>query len=176
MSSRIPADQSTGSVRATPSPNDKSELIAVREIADFDFEGRGDIRGSRVLSSDSQLVGVVDALFADRHTKALRYLGVTLVTSVDLSRGGSAGAVLVPVGAASRPGDQRAVVLRSLSAKQLESAPRILNRSFDRADEIATLVAYGMATSTDAAAPAEYEGPHFDERRLFATSGIERGA
>lgn len=166
LSGDIAVEAAAQAAKAAARANGNSELIRVRELADFDLgEERVDVRGWQVYSHDAQLVGLVDALFVDMRTRAVRYLGVSLT---DSRTNLPTGMVLAPIGAASRPGDRRVVVLNALSATQLAGAPRIRNRPVTRADENATLAAYGMATSRDVPSGQLYSGPNFDERRLFA--------
>jgi len=142
-----------------------TELLRAREISGFTWsEPRLDIRGWQVYSHDAQVVGSVESLFVDMRTRVVRYLGVALSdpdTNLPL------GMVLVPVGAAARCGDRRAIALSALSTAQLAAAPRIRSRPITRADEDATLAAYGMATSRDVHASDLYTGPNFSEQRLF---------
>ena len=80
--------------------------------------------------------------------------------------------MLVPVGCARRYDERPAVVLTSLSVRQLIRAPRIPSRALTRADEDATLAAYGMFTSLELPGEAFYDSPAFSEQLLFAAIGL----
>jgi hypothetical protein len=142
-----------------------SQLLRLREMSRFTLgERRFDVRGWQVYSHDAELVGLVDSLFVDMHARTVRYVGIALS---DTRTGGTAGTVLVPVGAAARPRDRRVLVLSAISAAQLAGAPRVGNRPITRADEDAALATFAMATSRDVGVASLYDGPNFDETRLF---------
>jgi hypothetical protein len=142
-----------------------SELLRAKEMAGFSFgPSRVDIRGWPVHANDGIPVGSVECLFVDMRAKAVRYLGVALHDAGTTSAGGT---VLVPVGTASRVAGERVIVLNALSSERLAAAPRLPNRPVTRTDENAALRVYGMATWRDVSPADLYDGPNFDERRLF---------
>ena len=149
-----------------------SALLRAKEIPGFNLGDRVDVRGWTVYASDATLVGSVASLFVDMHTRAVRYLGVSLVDSrTNLPDG----MVLVPIGSASRPVGRRVVVLNTLSSLQLASAPRVPNRPVTEADENAVLAVYGMEIAHNAGTE-RYGGPMFAEHRLFGGARGTRAA
>jgi len=151
-------------VASNQSIDKSSELLRAKEMSGFSFGAlRVDIRGWPVYANDGMLIGSVESLFVDMRAKAVRYLGVALHDETHVT----SGTVLVPVGTASRVADERFIVLNALSSEQVASAPRIPNRPVNRNDENATLRVYGMATWRDVSPADLYDGPNFDERRLF---------
>lgn len=142
-----------------------SELLLAREMSGFILgDQQVDVRGWRVYANDAELVGRVESLFVDIHTRVVRYLGVALT---DPKSRLPTGTVLVPVGMATRPLDRRVVLLNGLSATQLALAPRTFARPVTRADEDAVLAAYGMATSLEICAADFYARPAFTEEQLL---------
>ena len=142
-----------------------SHLLRAREMPDFVIDDNGvDVRGWRVYSRDAQLVGHVNALYVDMRSNVVRYLGIALA---DEDTGAGMGSVLIPVGAAARPGDRRVVVLSTISSHQLATAPRVMRRAITRADEDAVLAAYGIPTSRDIGDRDLYATPAFSATRLF---------
>lgn len=165
VAARANARRARNSGRATRATKRESHVRRAREMFGFAFDShRVDVRGWNVYSRDAQLVGAVESLFVDTHTKAVRYLGIA---ACDSGSAAPRGTVVVPVGLALRPVDRRVVVLDSLSAAQIASAPRLANRALTRADEYAALAALGVATSSDVDMPNLYTGARFAERALF---------
>jgi sporulation protein YlmC with PRC-barrel domain len=156
-----------------------SDLLRAKEMFGFSFgSARVDIRGWAVYANDGRRIGSVESLFVDMRAKAVRYLGVwlhdeTRATDAAHATHSPGGRVLVPVGTASRV-DDGSVVLNALSSEQVDAAPRIPNRPVTRTDENATLRAYGMATWRDVSPADLYDGPNFDERRLFGERPTSR--
>lgn len=151
-----------------------SELLLAREMSGFILgDHQVDVRGWRVYANDAELVGRVESLFVDIHTRAVRYLGVALT---DPQSKLSTGTVLVPVGMATRPLDRRVVLLNGLSSTQLTLAPRTFARPVTRADEDAVLAAYGLATSREIRAADFYARPAFTAERLFGGAEPASGA
>jgi hypothetical protein len=145
-----------------------SAIVPAREVDGFTLgAARPDVRGWPVYSADRELVGEVDALYIDMRTHRVRYLAVALRDAS--SRRIAPWRVLVPVGCARRYDERAAVLLTSLSARQLARAPRIPGRALTRADEDATLAAYGMCTSLEQSGSGLYDGPAFSEQMLFAS-------
>ncbi len=145
-----------------------SELLRAREMPGFSLgRDRVDIRGWKVYASDQSFVGWVDSLFVDMHVKAIRYFGVALK---DARTGAAAGTVLVPVGSASLATDDSAVLLNGLTSAQLIFAPRVPHRPVTQTDEQAVLGYFGLA-ACDVPVRELYNGPTFEERRLFGNRG-----
>jgi hypothetical protein len=140
-----------------------SRVVRAREAPEFALGGhRPDVRGWQVHAKNGDRVGVLSSLFIDMRTRAVRYVGVSL----DASRPRGA-EVLVPVGWVSRPDDRPIGVIHTLSRAQLLAAPRISKRPVTRADEYAALGVYGALPSAHVDAQDLYQGPMFDEWRLF---------
>jgi hypothetical protein len=158
---------------SAPTKGDRiSHLVAARELERFHLGAeRVDIRSWNVLSSDGRLVGVVDRLLVETATGRVRYASVVLAP-LDASEEPAIapGSVLVPVGSIRQIADRRLVVLDDLTSEDLVRAPRLPRRAITRADEDATLAAYGIATSREIPEGQMYTRPHFDERRLLATT------
>jgi hypothetical protein len=142
-----------------------SAIVQAREVDGFSLgSSRPDVRGWPVYTADGELVGDVDALYIDMRSHRVRYLAIALR---DSARRLAPWRVLVPVGCARRYDERAAVVLTSLSSKQLKHAPRIPNRALTRADEDATLAAYDMFTSLELPGNDFYDSPAFSEQLLF---------
>jgi len=62
-------------------------------------------------------------------------------------------------------------VLDGVTTGQLASAPRLENRAVTRAEEDATLAAYGMPNSLHLKPTDFYRHPNFDESRLSIAVG-----
>jgi hypothetical protein len=154
---------------ASASTGKSSALLRAREMPGFSLGGdRIDVRGWQVYANDMALVGTVDSLFVDMHAKTIRYLGVALINP---KTNAPTGTVLVPVGAASRDGARRAIVLDALSSTQVTAAPRVPNRPVTRTDENAVLSVYGLPTWSDMPSRDLYHSPSFEERTLFGKIG-----
>jgi hypothetical protein len=159
----------------TPAPTREdrvSHLVAARELERFDLGAdRVDIRRWGVLSSDGRPAGVVDRLLVETATGRVRYVSVVLAPPEGSEKPAAAsGSVLVPVGSCRSIADRRLVVLDDITNEDLARAPRLPRRAITRADEDATLAAYGVATSHEIPPGQMYTRPHFDERRLLATA------
>jgi hypothetical protein len=98
-------------------------------------------------------------------TRVIRYLGVAIG---DSNPHQSTATVLVPIGFAARLSDRPIIGLSTLSSSQLAAAARLPNRPITRADEDATLEAYGIVPS-EASENDRYSGPPFGEQGLFRT-------
>lgn len=165
------AEQAVAATRASAqrAAGINSELLRAREIPAFTLGNeRTDVRGWQVYSNDAELVGSVSSIFVDMRTRVVRYVGVALHTGRTKL---PVGEVLVPIGWASRPDDRQVVVVSALSCAQLLAAPRLSNRPVTRADERATLKAYGMNDAAVADGSTLYERPAFEEWRLFGGVG-----
>lgn len=155
--------------RSATQPQGASSVVRARELRAFTLgASQRDVRGWPVHASDARRVGRVAALFVDVHAKRVRYLGVELAEAAAGRSGG--GHVLVPVGAARRVDERGLVALDALTARQLAEAPRLALRPVTRADEEATLAAYGLATTPPVPSIDFYCGPTFDETPLLAAA------
>ncbi len=150
------------------STDHSSHLIPARELTRFKLgEERVDIRRWPVFTSDGRLVGAVDRLMVETSSKKIRYIAVALIReAVNDYSAVVPGSVLVPVGALRRLDDLEAIILDELASFQLARAPRLRARPVTRADEDATLAAYGMPTSREIPAADLYKNPNFDEDRI----------
>jgi hypothetical protein len=144
-----------------------SHLVAARELERFALGvDRIDIRRWPVFGSDGLYVGIVDRLLVETGTGKIRYASV--LVAAELSAGGPrapAGSVLVPIGLVHLLTEREEIVIDFLTTTMLADAPRLHARPITRADEDATLVSYGMATSRDVGEQL-YAGALFDERRI----------
>jgi hypothetical protein len=150
-------------------PGDRaSYIVPARELGRFHLGNRVDVREWPVFASDGRLVGAVKRLMIEHASKKVRYIAVSLISdAVHDLQPTQPGSVLVPVGLVRRLDDRQAIVLEGLASNQLARAPRLRARAVVRADEDATLAAYGMANSREVSAADFYKNPRFDERRLY---------
>lgn len=150
-----------------PNAGRASYVGAARELLAFDLGTvRVDIRGWSVFASDSRRVGTVDRFMVEQATKRVRYVSLVLTTDAVPTGSTLAGSVLIPIGLVRRYDRQQAVVLVGLTSAMVASAPRLHARPVMRADEDATLSAFGLPTSEDVAGNL-YDCAHFDERCLL---------
>lgn len=182
MKNESPRDQPRIKVvKATPAPrfstacpwhaeNRASYVVPARELRNFRLgDDRVDVRSWPVFGADERLVGTVDRLMVEPSTQRVRYVAISIFDDADhSSRPAILGSVLVPVGLVRRNNDRNVVVIDGLTSKQLESAPRLLNRAVMRADEDAVLAAFGLPNSSELPAADFYKSPRFDERRIRA--------
>jgi hypothetical protein len=147
---------------------DRASYIApAREIGRFQLGNRVDVREWPVFASDGRLVGAVQRLMVEHASKKIRYIAVSLIRdAVHDFKPTEPGSVLVPIGIVRRLDDRQAIVLDGLASGQLARAPRLRARAVTRADEDATLAAYGMPNSREISAADFYRSLTFDERRL----------
>ena len=145
-----------------------SHLMPARELTRFKLgEERVDIRRWPVFTSDGRLVGAVDRLMVEASSKKIRYISVALIReAVNDYRSIVPGSVLVPIGLVRRLDDREAIVIDALASFQLAGAPRLRARAVTRAEEDATLAAYGMPTSREIPAADFYKNQNFDEDRI----------
>ncbi len=148
--------------------NHSSHLMTARELSRFELgKNRVDIRRWPVFTSDGRLVGAVDRLMVEPLSKKIRYIAVALIReAVNDYRYIVPGSVLVPIGLVRRLDDREAVVIDALASFHLASAPRLRARAVTRAEEDATLAAYGMPTSHEIPAADFYKNQNFDEDRI----------
>ncbi len=148
--------------------NHSSHLMAARELSRFKLgEDHVDIRRWPVFTSDGRLVGAVDRLMVEPLSRKIRYIAVALIReAVNDYRYIGPGSVLVPIGLVRRLDDREAVVIDALASFHLASAPRLRARAVTRAEEDATLAAYGMPTSREIPAADFYKNQNFDEDRI----------
>jgi len=149
-------------------PGDRaSYIVPARELGRFHLGNRVDVREWPVFASDGRLVGAVKRLMVEHASKKVRYIAVSLIRdAVHDFQPTEPGNVLVPIGVVRRLDDRQAIVLDGLTSVQLARAPRLRARAVIRADEDATLAAYGMPNSRQVPAADFYKRPQFDERRL----------
>ena len=148
--------------------SDISHLLAARELATFRLgPQRVDVREWQVFASDGRAVGVVDRLYVEIASGFVRYVSIRLTQHAEHDeRPTRPGCVLVPIGLVRRYDEQRALSLDALTSDVIAAAPRLPSRPPNRADEDATLAAFGMATSRDLPGGDLYSGIGFDESRL----------
>jgi hypothetical protein len=100
-------------------------------------------------------------------TQRVRYVAVSLLAGADREWHPSIlGSVMVPVGLVQRRDERQVLQIDGLTSEQLANAPRLLSRAVMRADEDATLAAFGLPNSTDSPAADFYKKPLFDERSV----------
>ena len=163
---------SPGESSARRAENRSSYVVAARELSRFRLgEQRVDVRGWPVFADDGPLVGAIDRLMVEPLTCKIRYVVVALIRAATSDSGARPGSVLVPVGVVRRLDDRQAVVLDGVTTGQLASAPRLENRAVTRAEEDATLAAYGMPNSLHLKPTDFYRHPNFDESRLSIAVG-----
>jgi len=126
-----------------------------------------DVSGWQVLADDGTFVGTVSRLIVDTRTRIIRYVAVRLSGRFGKSSLVEPRNVLVPVGVVRRKDDAHALTLEHISAAQLARAPRLPFRAIMRADELATLAAFGLAALWDFATDALYAAPIFDTTPLL---------
>ena len=125
-----------------------------------------DVRGWHVKADDGTLVGSVSRLIVDTRTRIIRYVAVRLSGRFGKSTVAEPRTVLVPVGVVRRLDDEQALTLEHITPAQLARAPRLPFRAIMRADEVATLAAFGLAALWDFA-DALYATPIFDTAPLL---------
>lgn len=142
-----------------------SHVSPARELHGFELgDDRVDIRQWPVYASDGRLAGAIDRLFVESATGRIRYASVALAYHAESDdRPTAPGSVLVPIGLIRRTGDCQMVIVASLSSDRLARAPRLHWRPVSRADEDATLTAYGLPTSRDLINNSVYSAQHFDD-------------
>lgn len=152
--------------------NRASYVVAARELDGFRLgDDRIDVRSWPVFAADGVLVGAVDRLMIEPLTQRVRYVAVSLLADADREWHPSIlGSVLVPVGLVQRRDDRQMLQIDGLTSEQLANAPRLLSRAVMRADEDATLAAFGLPNSSEVPAADFYKGPRFDEQSLRSAS------
>ena len=148
-----------------------SSLTAEWELQGYSLPDiYADVRGWKVFADDGTLVGIVSRLIVDTRTRVIRYVAVMLSGTFGKSTIVAPHNVLVPVGVVRRVDEMQAITLEHITPAQLARAPRLPLRAIMRADELATLAIYGLASLWDLAADALYSAPIFDAAPLFTRS------
>ena len=154
------------------------------KLSSSDYEivkGESDIRNWVVKDAQENQLGEVDDLLFDRESRMVRYIILSQASGGEADE--QVRSVLVPIGLAELHEHEKAVILSSITADQLQNLPAYDEEAFNEDTETAIRSTLSPASSNDAspvggALPDKqedandfYNHEHFNQDNLYRRRG-----